>query len=364
MWLQIVPLTPETTSLGNQLKAKKRMHLFRHLLLLLAMLCSTNSSNTVLAWVEGNWTEVADFVISGNAKGAVNAISAGGMWGVSHLNGSLTINQAAVEEHRKIWQSTAAKAAGIRTFPVIGFGGNISVLRQLFAAQDQFITALTEQIQSSQVDGVNIDFEPQANVHDKSDPYTPTVDDGAAFAEFLDRLSKAVHKLPGRPTVSMDSESIVGACWSTPPNPSHTWDYKPCPWIRNFWDFNRLVDTDLDRVIPMDTYTLNSTEFPFSLWYYQKYFSIDRLGFGVWPTKQVLSAEFAASRVNAFERYGANWISNWVINPGTKECPTWADVEERWAPWIPLYKTFLGNGKAVVEEDHLKGAEDGSGRSA
>ena len=82
--------------------------MFRPLnLLLLVAICNTESSNarntntnTVLAWVEGNWTEVADFVIAGNAKGAVNAISAGGMWGVSHLNGSLTINQAAVEEHR------------------------------------------------------------------------------------------------------------------------------------------------------------------------------------------------------------------------------------------------------------------------
>ena len=301
---------------------------------------STNGK-TVLAWIEGNWTEVADFVISGTAKGAVNAISASGMWGVSSMNGSLTVNQARVEEHKKIWQGKIAKQAGIRTYPVIGFGGNITVLRQLFMEKDQFIADVCEQIRSTGVDGVNIDFEPLSNVHNKHDPNAPTVEDGAAFAQFLDQLSKAVHRLPGSPTVQMDSESIVGACWSKPPIPSHTWDYKPCPWIRYFWDYNRLVNTAIDRIIPMDTYTLNNTEFPFSMWYYQKYFTINQLGFGVWPTKKVLSADFAASRVNAFESYGADWISNWVINPGTKECPTWADVEKRWAPWIPLYRKFL-----------------------
>ena len=184
---------------------------------------STNNGKTVLAWVEGNWTEVADFVISGSAKGAVNAISAGGMWGVSSINGSLTVNQARVEEHKKIWQGEKAKLAKLRTYPVIGFGGNITVLRQLFLEKDQFIADVCEQISSTAVDGVNIDFEPLSNVHNKHDPNAPTVEDGAAFAQFLDQLSKAVHQLPGSKTVQMDSESIVGACWSKPPVPSHAW---------------------------------------------------------------------------------------------------------------------------------------------
>ena len=54
-------------------------------------------------------------------------------------------------------------------------------------------------------------------------------------------------------------------------------------------------------------YTKNSTEFPFSLWLYQKYFPIDRIGFGVWPTQfsteSPASDAFVASRMDAFERY-------------------------------------------------------------
>ena len=53
------------------------------------------------------------------------------------------------------------------------------------------------------------------------------------------------------------------------------------------------------------------------------------------------SKEFVASRLDAFEAYGVDWISIWVINPGSPECPTMNDVEERWAPWIPRLKSFL-----------------------
>ena len=41
---------------------------------------TASTNKTVLAWVEGNWTEVAEFVLTGAARGAVNAISAEGMW--------------------------------------------------------------------------------------------------------------------------------------------------------------------------------------------------------------------------------------------------------------------------------------------
>ena len=129
------------------------------------------NNNTVLAWIEGNWTEVANFILHGNAKGAVNAISAGGMWGVSSIDGSLVVNEQRVQDHRNIWQSKEAKEAGIRTYPVIGFGGNITVLRQLFdGGSDKFIQDVCNEMLSLGVDGVNIDFEPIANVRDKHDP--------------------------------------------------------------------------------------------------------------------------------------------------------------------------------------------------
>ena len=60
----------------------------------------------------------------------------------------------------------------------------------------------------------------------------------------------------------MDSESIAGACWALGPGPpyNHTWDLLPCPWIRRFWNLDAIAGTALDLVIPMDTYTRNSTE--------------------------------------------------------------------------------------------------------
>jgi len=70
---------------------------------------SPTNNNTVLAWIEGNWTEVANFILHGNAKGAVNAISAGGMWGVSSIDGSLVVNEQRVQDHRNIWQSKKQK---------------------------------------------------------------------------------------------------------------------------------------------------------------------------------------------------------------------------------------------------------------
>jgi len=54
---------------------------------------------------------------------------------------------------------------------VIGFGGNITVLRQLFdGGSDKFIQDVCNEMLSLGVDGVNIDFEPIANVRDKHDP--------------------------------------------------------------------------------------------------------------------------------------------------------------------------------------------------
>ena len=120
---------------------------------------------------------------------------------------------------------------------------------------------------------MNIDFEPQTDVHDHAN--NPTVADGVAFAAFLQALGKALHALPGRRRqLSMDSESISGACWSDSgedQNPPHTWNRKPCPWIRSFWNLDACSRaTEIDVIIPMDTYTTNSTEIPFTTWLYQK----------------------------------------------------------------------------------------------
>ena len=62
----------------------------------------------------------------------------------------------------------------------------------------------------------------------------------------------------------MDTESIGGACWNDPGN-NHTWDRKPCPWIRRFWNMDALATTAVDTILPMDTYGTNDTQLPFFL---------------------------------------------------------------------------------------------------
>ena len=109
--------------------------------------------------------------------------------------------------------------------------------------------------------GVNIDFEPLSDVHDPAD--NPTLQDGILFAAFLNALGEQLHALPGRRRqLSMDSESVAGACWSmsgandnTTTPPGHPWNRLPCPWIRYFWSLDALAagSPELDLIIPMDT---------------------------------------------------------------------------------------------------------------
>jgi hypothetical protein len=93
------------------------------------------------------------------------------------------------------------------------------------------------------------------------------------------------------------------------------------------------------------------------MWLYQKYFPVDRIGFGLYPTQSwpnnasAATQEFVSSRVDAFQTFGGDWISCWVINPGTTQCPTMSVVEERWAPWIPRFREFLAASTARLKSD-------------
>jgi hypothetical protein len=98
--------------------------------------------------------------------------------------------------------------------------------------------------------------------------------------------------------------------------------------------------------------TTNSSELPYDLWLYQKYFPIQRIGFGLYPTQMWpnhasgATAEFVDSRMDAFETFGADWISCWVINPGTVPCPNMSVVEERWSPWVPRFRQFIAGSSS------------------
>ena len=83
----------------------------------------------------GNWTDVARYVMEGDARGAVNAISVEGMWTLNTTAGvaKLVVNHDKVALHKRIWQGSLAKARGIRTYPIIGFVACVMLVsRSLF----------------------------------------------------------------------------------------------------------------------------------------------------------------------------------------------------------------------------------------
>jgi hypothetical protein len=254
-----------------------------------ASLASSLPEKTVMAWLIGNATECHEWILNGAAKGAINAVSRPGLFSLAanKTDAWFRPNPGEIAHHRSLWQEGAAKAAGIRTFPMIGMG-SITDFRLLVQphVQATAIAGLAADALAADIDGINIDFEPPDAKNpdgslDPSSPLQATIQDGIAFAAFLDALAAALHALPGkRRTLSMDGGSVAGACWSVGPmdhgKRNHTWDELPCPWITNIWQLGALAASRLDMMIPMDSYTANSSEYPYITWIYQKYFPIDR----------------------------------------------------------------------------------------
>jgi hypothetical protein len=129
----------------------------------------------------------------------------------------------------------------------------------------------------------------------------------------------------------------------------------------------------------MDTYATNTTEFQTDLWYYQKYFSIGRIGWGLYPTHlwnnsengkygpaaaTAASKAFVDSRIDAFEAYGSSTIAIWVLNPDTAESPSLAVMEERWAPWLPRLKQFISGVRLRSDDDEAAPAAAAATRPA
>ena len=252
------------------------------LLLLAGTASSTPSSSgkpeqqqrTVMAWVStpiANWKQCAAFLGSGGeAEGTVSAISIDNLYSFVPDRGyedMLTKDDAAIAEHKTLWQD-----GGFHTYPMIGLGGraNISALRPLLfnaSWQEKFIAFLASEATAREYDGYNIDFEPQVDVaHRESNP---TARDALALADLLSALGSRLHA--ENKTLSLDSMAVTGACWTN--GTGHRYpvlDSEPCPWIRRLWDLSALSAVDeLDRIISMDTYTTNSTEWPMDLMQYQ-----------------------------------------------------------------------------------------------
>ena len=112
---------------------------------------------TVMAWIEGDMEAVADFVLRGAGKGAVNAVSHTSVFRLTAntTSAELIVNQPALANHSRTWQQGTAKQLGIRTYPCIGYGGNISGLRTVFQPENQrrIVREIAHHVQQSDVDG-------------------------------------------------------------------------------------------------------------------------------------------------------------------------------------------------------------------
>jgi hypothetical protein len=109
----------------------------------------------------------------------------------------------------------------------------------------------------------------------------------------------------------------------------------------------------------MDTYTTNTTAWPYVLYYMQKYYNIANIGWGLYPTSSgwghrlpngtfqysPAPAEVASARIKTIERYGGVEIDLWCLGSGPVRFATThgkpVDYAAYWAPWIPALKKFL-----------------------
>jgi hypothetical protein len=100
-----------------------------------------------------------------------------------------------VANWKRVW---GAEGKPIRTFPVIGAGGNITGLRPLFTKANITAFAASAAAVVAELDfaGLNLDFEPSTFVHEPAmDGPNPSVMDGLGFAALIDATAKALHKV-------------------------------------------------------------------------------------------------------------------------------------------------------------------------
>ena len=116
---------------------------------------TTPTNRTVMAWIAGNSTTSLRFILHGAAKGTVNAISTGGMFGfaTNKTDAWLTVDAQAVAAHRRVWQQGEPKAAGLRTYPSMNLNWDIVGLRTLVKprVQRRFIDDLVSAIEATDV---------------------------------------------------------------------------------------------------------------------------------------------------------------------------------------------------------------------
>ena len=163
---------------------------------------------------------------------------------------------------------------------------NIPYLTQLLQSQetmDIFIQQAVKQIQSVNVTGYNIDFEPDRN--DASTKLAPS------FATFLNRFSDALHGVGKKLTVCIAS-----------------WSY--------FWSWDLITKTRVDKVITMDTYATHSDTFDHFFDKAIKNIPIDKLGLGLMYDPSVNQTELER-RIKVIEQAGISEIDVWMFQNTT-----------------------------------------------
>jgi len=187
--------------------------------------------------------------------------------------------------------------AGIKVMPMITTA-NIGKLRDLWKDVDGFINQ-TMQVALSNKDwitGFNVDFEPEGGE-------APTYDDAVKYADFLDRLAKALHGEGFILTVDI-------ANWS------------------NLWQDDLLAKTAVDRFITMQTYTLNLDDFKYIVKYRLAHYGTSKFGVGLYTGNGFSAADIKA-RVDFVLECDIDTIAIW-------DTPIPAD-------WAPYMKDFLSN---------------------
>lgn len=323
---------------------------------------------TVMAFVSvaaKEWQQCADYLLpGGEGQGTVNAISIDNLY---HFDPAatpmITPDPAAIAEHARVWMPH------FRTYPMIGLGGtaNMTDLRPLLynaSKRGWWVDFLVREAVARGYDGLNVDFEPKTNVVDPDDNASPR--DALAFADLLETLGAALHAAAPGKTLSVDTMAVTGACWTSGEGKHYPKiDAKPCPWIRRFWDLSALSAVkNLDRIISMDTYTANSTEYPADITQYHHFFPIERFGLGLCPWgcgHPAPTSPCVEGRIAAAVAYGASEIDLWSL--WDSRAANWSVVERAWRPWVGPLRNFLA-GKDPPRPDALCWDETDAGLRA
>jgi len=187
--------------------------------------------------------------------------------------------------------------AGIKVMPMITTA-NIQKLRDLWKDMDGFINQTVQVALNNKdwITGFNIDFEPEGGED-------PTYDDAVQYANFLDKLAKALHSEGFILTVDI-------AQWS------------------NLWQDELLAQTAVDRFITMQTYTLNLDDFKYIVKYRLAHYGTAKFGVGLYTGMSFTASDIKA-RLDFVRDCDIDTIAIW-------DTPIPSD-------WAPYMKEFLSD---------------------